>query len=743
MSNQKAGYKSMKKINFPFTAVIGQDKMKIALILNVIDPQIGGVLLSGHRGTGKSTAVRSLIDVMPEIKVVKDCPFACNPNSDIEDMCEICQIKVKEKNFEVETRQMRLVNLPLGVTEDMVCGSLDIERVLAEGIRSLHPGLLAKANRGVLYIDEVNLLQDHIVDTLLDSAASGVNIIEREGISVSHPSRFILVGSMNPDEGDLRPQIADRFGLEVKIVAPFDPKIRADITKKVIEFDDNPKEFNAQFESKQEELKQRIIQARKILKDVKIPDLIFQFVSNVVSELGIFSQRADISFIRCARANAAFNNRTNVLNEDLEIALDLVFEHRMEFVDATITAKEVKGKIIDAYGKIKEAYENLDVFKPNKETEGPLKSSDEAQEEFKRQSVDKNKINIPETKEQKLPPPLDPERKNQFDPAGGWKVKRIPEDELLNTEQLKPNGLQSFVYKLEEKVLSILDNIRNNQKFSNFGGRGTGHRTKFTSSKKGHYISYKRPLEYPRNIALDASIRSYLKNLTYNPTHTEFPLRLDKTDIMEKVFEFKAPLALFFILDASASMYSVLKQMTNVIEALQREGYKKKDKISVIMFRGKDAIVLQKPTVALKTALGKIKKLEGKSYTPMATALQKCMKMINIEKMRNRNIIPVIFICSDCGANISLTHPDLVAQVEADYNVIIEELKDIATKLAKQKIKIIVLEPRKSWATRNLGVHPFSADQIKKNFKAFGKADFFKFNEIDPTKTILRLKRVL
>ncbi len=190
----------MKKINFPFSAILGQSRMKMALILNVIDPQIGGVLLTGHQGTGKSTAVRSLVDVMPEIEVIQECEFSCDPNSDIEGLCDYCREKAKNKKIKTEIREMKIVNLPLGVTEDMVCGSLSIDKVLTEGIRALHPGLLAKANRGILYIDEINLLQDHIVDVLLDTAASGVNIIEREGISVSHPSHFILIGSMNPEE---------------------------------------------------------------------------------------------------------------------------------------------------------------------------------------------------------------------------------------------------------------------------------------------------------------------------------------------------------------------------------------------------------------------------------------------------------------------------------------------------------------------------------------------------------------
>ncbi len=190
----------VKRNSFPFTAILGQDIMKMGLILNVIDPQIAGVLLTGQQGTGKSTAVRSLAEMMPEIEVVKDCTFSCDPNAEIDELCDECRVKLKDGTMERARRSMRIIDLPLGVTEDMVCGSLSIDKVLTEGIRSLHPGLLAKAHRGILYVDEINLLQDHIVDVLLDSAASGVNIIEREGISVSHPSRFILVGSMNPED---------------------------------------------------------------------------------------------------------------------------------------------------------------------------------------------------------------------------------------------------------------------------------------------------------------------------------------------------------------------------------------------------------------------------------------------------------------------------------------------------------------------------------------------------------------
>ena len=734
----------MKKINFPFTAILGQDKMKLGLILNVIDPQIGGILLTGQQGTGKSTAVRSLVELMPQIEVIKGCEFSCDPYSDIDDLCQNCIEKQEKKEFKTEFRDMWLVNLPLGVTEDMVCGSLSIDKVLTEGIRALHPGLLAKANRGILYVDEINLLQDHIVDVLLDSAASGVNIIEREGISVSHPSRFVLVGSMNPEEGDLRPQIADRLGLEVRIKAPRDSELRAEITKRVIEFDDRPKEFIKNFEIRQEKLRQQILNARKIIKEVQIPNSVYEFVSKIVNELEIFSQRADITFIRCARAHAALNNRKVIVEEDLNVAMDLVFEHRIQSLHYEMTPKEIQSKIAEVYGKIKEAYENLKVLRPNKETEGPLKHSDEPQKEFQRQSVDPDKVDISESKEQKLPPPKYPDNKKRNPkPAGGWKVKNIPFNDDLKFFEVK-NGSMQFIYKMEKKMTSILDNIRKDRKISDYGGRGIGRRIKISSSQKGRYVSYRTPIrDEPKSIALDATIRNYLKNIVYNKTDIDFPIHFNKYDLMDKIYEYRAPLVLFFVLDSSASMYYVIRQMTDVILSLHREGYRKRDKIALIVFRGKEAVVLQKPTVNFKMAVNKLKKVEGKSYTPMAAALKKVSELIKVEKLKNRQAVPVVFILSDCGANISVKYPDLIAQVETDYTLITHELKELTKKLSKQNIHLVVLEPKKSYATHALGVHTYSAEKIKKNFKKYGNAEVFKFNKYDPKSLILELKKML
>ncbi|HMF30674.1 MAG TPA: ATP-binding protein [Candidatus Lokiarchaeia archaeon] len=346
----------MQYLNFPFTAILGQDAMKRALLLNIIDPKIGGVLLTGQQGTGKSTAVRSLVDLLPEIEVVDGCRFACNPDSDPEKLCNECQQRLADGPLPRESRKMRIIDLPLGATEDMVTGSLDIEKVLKEGMKSLHVGLLAKANRGILYVDEVNLLQDHLVDLLLDSAASGLNIIEREGVSLVHPASFILVGSMNPEEGELRPQISDRFGLEVGIVAPKDPVIRAEITKAVIAFQADPKGFIERASGAMDDLRASVTRAREAVSSIAVPDYIYQMVSQIVVDLGIHSQRADITFIRCSRANAAFERRDAVNEDDLEMAIDLVFRHRLRAFDESILPEQIETRIHEIFDRIKRVF---------------------------------------------------------------------------------------------------------------------------------------------------------------------------------------------------------------------------------------------------------------------------------------------------------------------------------------------------------------------------------------------------
>ncbi|EHP85202.1 ATP-binding protein [Methanotorris formicicus] len=313
-------------MKYPFTAIVGQEKMKKALILNAINPKIGGVLIRGEKGTAKSTTVRALADLLPEIEVVEGCPFNCNPNGDL---CDICREKKEREELKTIKKKMKVVNLPIGATEDRVIGTLDIEKAIKEGIKALDPGILAEANRNILYIDEVNLLDDHIVDILLDAAAMGWNIIEREGIKIKHPSRFILVGTMNPEEGELRPQILDRFGLMVDVEGLNDIKMRVEVIKRVEEFNENPEEFYKKYEEEQLKLREKIEKARELLNNVKISDDLLELISKICIELGIPTNRADITVARTAKTIAAFNGRDYVTVDDVKEACELALPHRM------------------------------------------------------------------------------------------------------------------------------------------------------------------------------------------------------------------------------------------------------------------------------------------------------------------------------------------------------------------------------------------------------------------------------
>nr|YP_009105984.1 magnesium chelatase subunit of protochlorophyllide reductase [Gloeotilopsis sterilis]AIT94746.1 magnesium chelatase subunit of protochlorophyllide reductase [Gloeotilopsis sterilis] len=335
---------------FPFTAIVGQEEMKLALILNVIDPKIGGVMIMGDRGTGKSTTVRALVDLLPEIKVVENDLF----NSDPDDP-ELMSQEIREKlqnneKIEITTKKISMVDLPLGATEDRVCGTIDIEKALTEGIKAFEPGLLAKANRGILYVDEVNLLDDHLVDVLLDSAASGWNTVEREGISISHPARFILVGSGNPEEGELRPQLLDRFGMHAQIGTVKDANLRVKIVEQRANFDESPLNFRKNYDESQNELREKIITARHILKNVNIEYDYRIKISQICSELNVDGLRGDIVTNRASKALAAFEGRTEVTPQDIFRVIPLCLRHRLrkdplESIDSGDKVRETFKKV--------------------------------------------------------------------------------------------------------------------------------------------------------------------------------------------------------------------------------------------------------------------------------------------------------------------------------------------------------------------------------------------------------------
>ena len=314
---------------YPFTAIIGQEEMKLALILNVIDPRIGGVMIMGDRGTGKSTTIRAVADLLPEIKTVAGDAF----NSSLDDFElmseEVKSVVLSNGTLESEFKKVPMVDLPLGATEDRVCGTIDIEKALTEGIKAFEPGLLAKANRGILYVDEVNLLDDHLVDILLDSAASGWNTVEREGISIRHPARFVLVGSGNPEEGELRPQLLDRFGMHAEIRTVKDPLLRVKVVEERTSFDQTPQLWLENYAEQQQALRDRIVAAQKLLPTVELEYDLRIKISQVCSQLDVDGLRGDIVTNRAAKAYAAYHDRTKVTVEDISTIITLCLRHRL------------------------------------------------------------------------------------------------------------------------------------------------------------------------------------------------------------------------------------------------------------------------------------------------------------------------------------------------------------------------------------------------------------------------------
>ncbi len=361
---------------YPFTAIVGQERMKRALVLNAVNPRIGGVLIRGERGTGKSTAARAMADLLPQIEVFADSPFNDDPNEPNSWSDWVKQQKNLSKEMVITKRRIRFVDLPVSATEDRVVGTLDIEKAIQQGEKHFEPGVLAAANRGLLYIDEVNLLDDHVVDLLLDSAAMGVNIVEREGISFSHPARFILVGTMNPEEGDLRPQLLDRFALSVEILGLRQARERVLIMQRNLAFEEDPDAFYQQWIKNEEELSHQIEKARDILNQVTYSTRDLLSIAALTSSLNVDGHRADLVILKTARAHAAFENRLSISDRDIALAAELALPHRIKrgpFHQAEISMEDLQERIEQLHGST------------SPEGEPEISPQDEASSEKKKQ----------------------------------------------------------------------------------------------------------------------------------------------------------------------------------------------------------------------------------------------------------------------------------------------------------------------------------------------------------------------
>ncbi len=317
-----------KRVVYPFNAIVGQEVLKKALLLNIINPNVGGVLIRGEKGTAKSIAVRALLDILPEIKVVEGCKLNCHPK-DPEKYCTECKAKHEKGEIQETLKPINVVDLPLNITEDRLVGSIDIEKVLSQGVKAFEPGILAEAHRGILYVDEINLLEDNIVDVLLDAAAMGVVTVEREGISLNFPSKFILIGSMNPEEGELRPQLLDRLALQAEVKGIADVDQRVDIIKKTKAFANDPWLFREEFKDDIEELKKTIVKARDILPEVTTADHTLSIITRLGIDFNIDGHRGDIIIEKTARTNAALEGRKEANADDVIVAAEMALPHRM------------------------------------------------------------------------------------------------------------------------------------------------------------------------------------------------------------------------------------------------------------------------------------------------------------------------------------------------------------------------------------------------------------------------------
>ncbi len=605
---------------YPFSAIVGQEQMKKALLLNAINPRIGGVLIKGEKGTAKSTAARALTRLLPEQCAVDGCIFGCDPEN-TKEMCLDCQKKYPD--FRTKSIAMRVVELPISATEDKVVGSLDIEYALKNGERKFEPGVLAKAHRNILYVDEVNLLNDHIVDVLLDAAAMGMNIIEREGISYAHPSAFILIGTMNPEEGELRPQLLDRFGLCVDIEGIHDADTRVEVIRRRQTYDASPESFIHSWQSEEEDLRQRIIRAKELLPSVTASDEMLTMIAQICIDMMVDGHRADIVMLKTAATIAAFKGRTDVQEEDVREAAELVLSHRMH------------------------------------------------RQPFSEQQMDKDKM------EQSI-------EKSQQE-------KKQPEQQQQNPENQKPKEntmpdgstttqfAEGQSFKVNQKPLA------SPRRLDSFKREGNGRRS-VTESRDGKYVRSRIPETIGPDIALDATIRAAAVH--QKDRAGILAIKIETSDLREKVRERKMGNTVLFVVDASGSM-GAQQRMTAVkgaILSLLIDAYQKRDRVGLVVFRGKTAEVLLPPTSSVELARKYMQQLPVGGKTPLAHGLSKAFEVLQREKMINQHTIPRLILISDGKANVSMGSGSPM-----------DDAKEVAAHIRDSGIASIVIDSEKGF----------------------------------------------
>ena len=640
---------------YPFTAIVGQEKMKETLILNLINPKVGGVLIRGEKGTAKSTAVRALANLLPEIEVVEGCKFKCNPNNRSE-LCEECLEKLKAGALKISRIKMKVADLPVSATEDRVVGTLDIEHAIKTGEKRFEPGVLAMAHRGILYVDEINLLDDHLVDVLLDSAAMGVNTIEREGISYTHPANFVLVGTMNPEEGELRPQLLDRFGLCVDIKGISDVSRRVELIKYRLSYEADPEAFAANWQDAETELCGQILLAQKLLPEVRISDDMLEMISQICIDMGVDGHRADLTMMKTAITLAAFYGRSEVTEEDVREAAGLTLSHRMRRKPFD-NQPEKQDKLDDSIEKHKEK---------QKEKQ---KNQDEKQKNQDGKEKDKHE-------QQKKEPNEGPDQ--QHKQAEGHHPEESGDQ---NAEQPDASSETTFEIGENYQVKQLSPEFRRDQR------NGSGRRSKtLTRSKKGRYIKSSIPHEKTTDLAFDATLRAAAPfQLTREKNGNSVVIH--ESDFREKIREKKIGNLVLFVVDASGSMGARQRMVASkgAVLSMLMDAYQKRDKVGLISFKGDSAELLLPPTSSIELAQKYLQEMPTGGKTPLSQGLVKGYEVIKTELQRDPDTCPFMVLISDGRANVSMNGESPL-----------QETKTVASRLREEGIQSAVIDTENS-----------------------------------------------
>ena len=600
----------MHKIVYPFSAIIGQHKLKLSLLLNAINPAIGGVLIRGEKGTAKSTSVRSLGALLPEIEVFEGCLFGYGPDENDID-CSDCMLCTP--SLAAASRRVKIVTLPLNATEDRVAGGIDFNLAVKKGARILQPGILAKAHRGILYVDEVNLLDDHLVDIILDASASGINVIEREGISFTHASRFILVGTMNPEEGELRPQLLDRFGLCVDVSSEKDVNIRADLMQRRELFDADPGRFIEQYRNENKKIASQIIDARKNFIKVTVSNKLRSYISEICSENNVAGHRADLVIEQAAKAFAAMNGRYEVLRDDILEVAELALSHRIrEFAPPPPPPP------------------------PDHDHEHDHPEDEDREDSHEEDNKDEDQPDNREGQETGPEEDVPPEDKNE------------PEENQLDQR---------------DNVLDQIFEVGETFKVKKFSSpkdrvfrRGSGRRSRSRiSQKQGRYVKSTTGREN-NDVALDATLRAAAPFQLRRKNGSNLAVVIKGEDIRTKIREKRIGNFLLFIVDASGSMGARgrMKASKGAIMSLLLDAYQKRDRVAMVSFRKDEATVNLPVTSSIELAANMLKEMPVGGRTPLSAGLAKSYGILRNYLLREPTARPIAIVITDGKSNMSM-----------------------------------------------------------------------------------------